>query len=121
MTQRLPGTPDEIRARVPGVWDSYVEIRDNVLLSGVVGRALKELCFRHLAGPPLDRDLYSDRERLALEWTDAIALDSSLADDVLWSRLHAHFTEPEIVELGCAIGFELGFQHWRLSLGLPAR
>jgi len=39
----------------------------------------------------------------------------------LWSRLHALFTEPELVDLGCAIGFELGYQHWRRTIGLPPR
>ena len=123
MTQRLAGTADEIRARVPGVRDSHAEIRDNVLRAGIVDARLKELCFRSLAGDAAARDLerYTARERVALEWTEAIAGDSALADDALWARLHAHFSEPELVELGCAIGFELGFQHWRRSLGLAAR
>lgn len=123
MTDRLPGTADEIRARVPGVRDSHAEIRDNVLRSGIVDPRLKELCFRYLAGDAeaRDRDRYSGRERVALEWAEAITYDSALADDPLWERLHAQFSEPELVELGCAIGFELGFQHWRRSLGLPAR
>ena len=46
---------------------------------------------------------------------------SDQADDALWARLHRHFTEPELVDLGCAIGFELGQQHWRRSVGLRAR
>jgi alkylhydroperoxidase family enzyme len=123
MTQRLEGTVDEIRAQVPGVRDSHAEIRDNVLRAGAVGAGLKELCFRYLAGGPASRDLgrYDERARVALEWAEAISSDSALADDALWTRLHAHFSEPELVELGCAIGFELGFQHWRRSLGLAAR
>jgi len=123
MTPRIAGSADEVRARVPGVRDSHAEIRDNVLRSGIVDAGLKELCFRSLAGDPAarDRDQYSDRERAALDWTEAIAIDSLLADDTLWSRLHTLFTEPELVELGCAIGFELGFQHWRRTLGLRPR
>ena len=123
MRQRIAGGADEIRALVPGVRDSHAEIRDNVLRSGIVEAELKDLCFRYLAGDAAarDRDRYAGRERLALEWTAAIAYDSALADDALWARLHAEFSEPELVELGCAIGFELGFQHWRRSLGLPAR
>ena len=120
MTQRLTGTADDVRRRVVGVWESYVEIRDNVLRSHLVDPDLKELCFRSLAGAPVAAPR-TERERVALEWTEAIATDSALADDALWSRLHAQFTERELVELGCAIGFELGFQHWRRSLGLPAR
>ncbi len=121
MTQRLPGSAQDVRDLVPGVRDSHAEIRANVLEAGIVDRDLKELCFRYLAGPGTARDRLAERERTALAWVDAIASESALADDALWERLHAQFTEPELVELGCAIGFELGFQHWRRSLGLPAR
>ena len=70
-----------------------------------------------------DREIerFAGRERAALEWTHAIAFDSDRADDALWSRLHSLFSEPELVDLGCAVGFELGRQHWRRSVGLPAR
>jgi hypothetical protein len=33
-------------------------------------------------------------------------------DDAFWDRLHGHFTEPELVELGCMIGLTLGQQSW---------
>ena len=120
---RLGATADEVRARVPAVREAYEYTRDNVLRSGLVDPALKELCFRYLAEDPAVRDLerFRGRERLALEWTHAIAYESSLADDALWERLHAAFSEPELVELGCAVGFELGYQHWRRTLGLAAR
>jgi hypothetical protein len=116
----LPGTADEIRARVPGVAETYAYVRDNVLLSGIVDQSLKELCFRFLAEDPDVMDLaeFGGRERAALEWALAIAWDSDKADDELWERLHAHFTEPELVELGCAIGFELGQQHFVRTLAL---
>jgi hypothetical protein len=120
---RFPGSADEIRAMVPGVLDAYRETRDGVLRGGIVDAGLKELCYRYLAQEPGTQDLgkYAGRERLAIEWAQAIAYDSALADDDLWRRLHDAFTEPELVELGCAIGFELGYQHWRRSLGLGAR
>lgn len=120
---RLGATADEVRALVPAVLEAYVYTRDNVLRSGVVGAALKELCFRYLAGDDRAQDpsRFARRERLALEWARAIVRDAALADDALWARLHREFTEPELVELGCAIGFELGYQHWRRTLGLPAR
>jgi len=119
---RLPGrTASEIRSLQPAARDAWDEIEANVLRSGVVDRSLKELCFRHLASEIADLERYAGRDRLALDWTDAIAYDSAKADDALWSRLHASFSEPELVDLGCAIGFELGRQHWRRSVGLPAR
>ena len=119
----LPGTADEIRARVPAVGDSWRYIDQAVLRSGPADPRIKELCFRLLAGELDAAELESGggRERAALDWADAIANDSSRADDALWARLDAAFTEEELVDLGCAIGFELGQQHWRRTIGLPAR
>jgi len=116
----LPGSADEIRARVPGVARTYDYVRDNVLLSGLVDPELKALCFRFLAEDPevMDLSRFEGRERAALDWALAIAWDSDRADDDLWERLHSHFSEPELVELGCTIGFELGQQHWARTLGL---
>jgi alkylhydroperoxidase family enzyme len=118
----LPGSPDEIRARVPAVLESWEFMRDNVLQSGLVEPELKRLCFRFLAEDPevMDPGRFSGREQLALRWTQAIAWDSSLADDELWSKLRDEFSEPELVELGCAIGFALGQQHFERTLGLGA-
>jgi alkylhydroperoxidase family enzyme len=119
----LPGTADGIRARVPAVLEAWEYMRDNVLRGGLVEPELKQLCFRYLAGDPetMDFDRFEGRERLALEWAYAIAWDSDRADDRLWERLHAEFSEPELVELGCSIGFALGQQHWERTLGLPAQ
>jgi alkylhydroperoxidase family enzyme len=114
----LPGTADEIRARVPPVLEAWQFMRDNVLRGGLVDSELKRLCFRYLA-EELEIEQYSGRERLALDWAHAIAWDSDLADDALWERLRAEFSEQELVELGCAIGFALGQQHWERTLGLP--
>jgi alkylhydroperoxidase family enzyme len=88
-----------------------------VLENGIVDRGLKELCARHLAGDETvsSRD---DREQAALDWCDAVAYNSDLADDALWQRLHDHFSEPELVELGYAIAFTHGQQHWLRTLGV---
>ena len=118
---RLPGrTASEIRSLQPAAREAWDEIDANVLRSGVVDQTLKELCFAYLAGEVV-ADGYSGRERLALDWAYAIAYDSDKADDDLWRRLHDAFSETELVDLGCAIGFELGRQHWRRSVGLAAR
>jgi hypothetical protein len=121
--QHLAGGADEIRARVPPVLEAWEFMRDHVLRDGIVDPELKRLCFRYLAedADVMDFDRFDGRERVALEWAHAIAWDSDAADDALWERLHALFSEPELVDLGCAIGFELGQQHWRRTIGLPAR
>ena len=116
----LPGTADEIRARVPAALESWEFVRDRVLLGGIVDPEVKQLCFRFVAGDDdvMDFSRFEERERVALEWARAIVWDSSLADDALWERLHAHFSEEELVELGCSIGFALGQQHWERTVGL---
>jgi alkylhydroperoxidase family enzyme len=116
----LPGTADEIRARVPAVLETHEYVRANVLLSGVADQSLKELAFRYIAEDPevMEVERFSGRERLALEWAHAVAWDSDRADDAFWDRLRAEFSEPELVDLGCAIGFELGRQHFERTLGL---
>jgi alkylhydroperoxidase family enzyme len=120
---RLGSTADEIRALVPDALASWRYIRGNVIDRGVADQGTKELCYRYLAGDPEVTDLarFKDPARAALEWADAIAYDSDRAGDALWARLHDCFSEKELVDLGCAIGFELGQQHWRRSVGLPAR
>ena len=49
--------------------------------------------------------LYTDRERAALAWTDAVTLiaDTHAPDD-LYEELRAHFSEPEMVNLTMLIG-----------------
>src|SRR5512146_843993 len=111
---RIGATPDEARGRVPAALASWEFMRDRVLRAGVLEPELKLLCARFVAQDPgvMDLDAFPQRERLALRWAQAIVWDSSLADDALWQELHAEFSEPELVELGCAIGFVLGQQHW---------
>ena len=94
-------------------------IGDNVLKAGVVDQPVKELCFRYLSNPDgIDIDTFDGRERAALEWARAIVWDADRADDELWERLHSLFSEAELVDLGCAIGFELGRQHFLRTLGV---
>jgi alkylhydroperoxidase family enzyme len=93
-------------------------ISDNVLRAGIVDQSVKELCFRYLSDPDaIDVDNFRGRERAALEWAHAIIWDADTADDDLWSRLHSLFSEEELVDLGCAIGFELGRTHFLRTLG----
>ena len=40
------------------------------------------------------------------------------AGDALWERLHAHFSEPELVELGYFIALTMGQQRWLRTLDI---
>jgi alkylhydroperoxidase family enzyme len=120
------GAGDALRARVPDVLRTYQETRANVAQSGGVERGLKLLCARYLNGDPEltgfeDSDRFSARERAALGWAEAIAWDPTLADDALWDRLHQHFSEPELVELGYYMAIVHGQLHWLRALGIQPR
>jgi alkylhydroperoxidase family enzyme len=107
-------TGDEARALVPDALAAHELTRATVLEAGIVDRELKRLCERSLAGEDVEpRD---ERERAALDWAYAIAWNADEADDALWARLHAHFSDPELVELGYAIAYTLGQQHWIRTL-----
>jgi alkylhydroperoxidase family enzyme len=110
---------DAVRARAPHVLEIYDETRRTVLESGIVERELKELCARSLAAEDVVTE--DERQSAALAWADAIAWNSELADDALWDRLHAQFTEPELVELGYSIAIMLGQQHWLATHGVIER
>ena len=106
-----------------GAAETWAFIEERVLENGLVDGALKELCFMYITDPDAvaieERD---GRERAALEWAHAIVWDADASTDELWLRLNEHFSEQELVELGCAIGFELGRQHFVRTLGAdPAR
>jgi alkylhydroperoxidase family enzyme len=114
---RPVGPADAIRARVPAVLDEYAATRANVLEGGIVDAELKRLCARFVAEDE-DAVARDEREQAALDWAAAIGWNSDLADEDLWQRLHEHFSEPELVELGYAIAFTLGQQHWLRTLGV---
>ena len=60
---------------------------------------------------------YDERQKAALAYAEAIAYRLD-ADDAFWDRMHRHFTEPELVELGCMIGLTLGQQSWLRLLNI---
>lgn len=62
-------------------------------------------------------DLYDDRQKAALAYAEAIAWSSQDLDG-LWERLHTHFSEPELVELGTCIALTFGQQSWIRLLGI---
>lgn len=54
---------------------------------------------------------YDERQKAALAYTEAIAWRLDV-DDAFWERMNAHFTEAELVELGCFVGLTFGQQSW---------
>jgi alkylhydroperoxidase family enzyme len=66
----------------------------------------------------VESDKFTEREKVALTYTSAIAWNSDIADEALWKKLHQYFTVPELVELGFFIGLTLGQQRWIKTLGI---
>lgn len=64
----------------------------------------------------LQSDEYTNREKIALRYCDAIIRNPTQADDAMWAELHKEFTEPELVEMGHYVGFMSGGQRWLLTL-----
>jgi alkylhydroperoxidase family enzyme len=60
---------------------------------------------------------YSEREKAALAYAEAITWRLE-TDDALWARLHGHFSEPELVELGCFVALTMGQQSWLRLLNI---
>jgi alkylhydroperoxidase family enzyme len=101
-----------------GAAETWGFVRSRVLEAGVVDQSVKALALRYVDDPDsIDIERYDGRERAALEWAHAIVWDAEAANDELWARLHALFTEEELVDLGCAVGFELGRMHFLRTLG----
>ena len=51
-------------------------------------------------------DLFSDREKVALRYADAITYSDQDVDDELFTDIRKHFSEDEIVELTTYIAWE---------------
>ena len=139
-----------IRAHCPNVIRAFSQAWDLTFRNGVLDHRIKELCRVYvsksvecsycglqrsvkgrqqgLAEDAYDELLdfassgrYSEREKAALAYTNAIVWDANLADDALWEQLHRHFTEPELVELGFFVALTLGQQRWIKTLGIGHR
>jgi len=101
-----------------GAAETWGFIRTHVLDAGVVDQSVKTLVLCYVDDPDsIEVEAYAGRERAALEWAHAIVWDADAATDELWVRLHALFTEEELVDRGCAVGFELGRTHFLRTLG----
>jgi alkylhydroperoxidase family enzyme len=68
-----------------------------------------------------DSRLFSEAERIALEYAERVTITDQKVDDAFFSRLKQHYTEAQIVELTAAIAFENYRSKLNPSLGIEAQ
>jgi alkylhydroperoxidase family enzyme len=135
-----------VRAHVPAVFWSFANSWRDVFKNGVADHAIKELCRIYVSRSVLCefcgnqrsmkaakagiieddyRDLinfeastrYSETQKAALAYAEAITWDLP-TDDKFWARLHRHFSEPELVEIGYFVALTMGQQRWLRTLDI---
>ncbi len=136
-----------IRAHVPDCFWFFANSWRDIFRNGVLDHPIKELCRLYVSrsvkceycgnqrsvkaaatgevgeGHVTDiinfekSDQYDDRQKAALAYAEAIVfrLDTDVA---FWDRMHQHYSEAELVELGCMIGLTLGQQSWLRLLNI---
>ena len=65
--------------------------------------------------------LFSDDERVALEYAEAMTVTGRKVTDELYARLRAAFSEAEIVELTAAVALENFRSKFNVALGIEAQ
>lgn len=135
-----------VRAHVPAVFWSFANSWRDVFHRGVADHTIKELCRIYVSRSVLcefcgnqrsmkaaksgvvevDYDdlinfetspRYDERQKAALSYAEAITWDLPVGDP-FWARLHAHFSEPELVEIGYFIALTMGQQRWLRTLNI---
>lgn len=64
---------------------------------------------------------FSDRERVALDYAEAMTASQSGVDDTLMSQVRKHFDDDAIVELTGLIAFQNMSSKFNAALGVPAQ
>ncbi len=65
--------------------------------------------------------LYDERERVALEYADAITITGRDVSDELFARLRRFYTDDEIVELTAVIAWENSSSKFNRALRIPSQ
>jgi len=65
--------------------------------------------------------LFSERERAALEYAEAMTVTGRRVDDALFARVRAHFSEAQLVELTAAVALENFRSKFNTALGIEAQ
>jgi len=68
-----------------------------------------------------ESELFDNKERVVLEYVEAVTYTDRQVDDDLSQRLHEHFNEDEIVELTGLIAFQNLSSKFNSALDLPAQ
>jgi alkylhydroperoxidase family enzyme len=68
-----------------------------------------------------DSTLFSEPERVALEYAERITYTDQKVDDALFARLKEHFTEAQIVELTAAVALENFRSKFNPTLGVESQ
>jgi alkylhydroperoxidase family enzyme len=66
-------------------------------------------------------ELYSEVERLALEYADSMTITGRDVTDELFERLRAHFDEDALVELTATIAWENASSKFNRALRVPSQ
>ena len=135
-----------VRAHAPNAFWAFADSWKAIFHSGVCDHGIKELCRVYIsrtvkcefcgnqrsikattAGLREQQydDLlnfesstkYDERQKAALAYAEAIAWRLE-TDDAFWERLHSHFSDAELVELGCFVALTFGQQSWIRLLGI---
>ena len=72
------------------------------------GEDVPQELYEHVGSDPSWQG-FTERERLAAEFAERYALDHRSMDDAFWDRLHANFSDDELVELAVCVGSWLAF------------
>ena len=65
--------------------------------------------------------LYSERERIALAYAEAMTVTGQKVTDELFEAARRHFSAPEIVELTAAVALENFRSKFNVALGIEAQ
>jgi hypothetical protein len=64
----------------------------------------------------MESDRFTTREKIALQYCDALMDNPYYADEEMWEELLAEFTQAELVELGHYVVLRIAGQRWIMSV-----
>ena len=68
-----------------------------------------------------ESDIFDERERVALEYAEAVTMTGVSVNDDLMARLSKHFDEDGIVELTALVAFQNLSSKFNSALDVPAQ